>query len=65
MEYIIWGKAPNASHEEALHNLPTEERAFKVMNRLENEYSCTELRLQCLDLTEQPNFSNLFSVLLV
>lgn len=59
MEYIIWGKSPNAPHEQVLHTLSkSKEIAEKVMTHLQTEYDCTELRLQILDLNEKPDFSN-------
>lgn len=54
MEYVIWGVPKGESEEQVLiseqFGLTSLEQANKVMDRLVNEYGCTNCRVQSIDL---------------
>ena len=59
-EYIIWGKPPHAKDETILHTLSKNMvEAQKVKSVLAEDHGCTDMRIQVLNLNENP--ANLFA----
>ena len=66
-EYIIWGKTNPQEEEKILltkidNNLITDKTdADKALKLLEKKYSCTECRIQEIDLSYPNNLNSLFT----
>ena len=54
-EYVIWGKAPNATSEDLLVSekagINNREWAERVVNSLESKHGCRDCRIQEIDLS--------------
>ena len=61
-QFIIWGKAPGAIHEEPLHTLAkTEEQAMQVIKVLRDKHGCRDMRVQVLDLCDSNAGSDMWN----
>lgn len=55
MEFIIWGLSPkNPDHEEPLHTRCRNQREVDATMEILRTHGCTEMRVQILDLTDDP-----------
>ena len=61
-EFIVWGVAPNETEEQVLYTKCTNlDMAYKCAAYLEKEKGCTDTRVQVIDFTKQPDFTNIFN----
>jgi hypothetical protein len=61
-EYVIWGIPPNKRDEELLYTkAKSMPEAKKVCDILEKEHGVKKCRVQVLDLSKKPDFTNVFS----
>ncbi|MEE8382198.1 MAG: hypothetical protein V3R78_10050 [Thermodesulfobacteriota bacterium] len=63
-EYIIWGKAPKAEHEQPLYTKAlTMAEAIRIKGIIETKLKATECRIQMLNLNTPPDFTETLSLL--
>jgi len=61
-EFIVWGVAPNTTEEQVLYTKCTNlDMANKCAAYLEKEKGCTKTRVQIIDFTKEPDFTNIFN----
>ena len=61
-EYIVWGIPKGKTSEEVLYTkAKSDGEAKKVAKLLSSKYGITKARVQILDLTTKPEFSQIFT----
>jgi len=61
-EFIVWGVAPNTTEEQVLYTkAQTLADAHAIASYLITNKGCTETRVQVIDFTKQPDFTNIFN----
>ena len=61
-EFIVWGVAPNDTEEQVLYTkAKTFANAEAIAAYLVKNKGCTQTRVQVIDFTKQPDFTNIFN----
>ena len=65
-EYIVWGIPPGKKDEEVLYTKSkSKSEANKICDLLEKKHGCKKCRVQVLDLSTTPDFTNVFNEFVV
>ena len=61
-EFIVWGVAPNTTEEQVLYTkAQTLADAHAIASYLISDKGCTDTRVQVIDFTKKPDFTNIFN----